>query len=67
MDKTRDVLIVHIPYYMKPERMQYYREKFMKELEEGVILLPLGFSCEVAPKDVEIRCVSDVYDEVHNG
>lgn len=43
MDKDK-VLIIQANIIMKPEELENWRYKFMKQKEEGVVLLPYNFS-----------------------
>ena len=50
MDKDK-VLIIQANIIMKPEELENWRYTFMKQKEEGVVLLPYNFSVVWADKD----------------
>lgn len=47
-----EILIIKVPFMLSHSKEKAWREKFEKEKESGVILLPPGFEVIVAPKDV---------------
>ena len=50
MDKDK-VLVIQANIIMKPEELEKWRYTFMKQKEEGVVLLPYHFSAAWADKD----------------
>jgi len=51
----KDVLVIKCNAVIKPEDLKKLREIFIKEKEEGVIVLPPYVEALIVPEDVEIR------------
>lgn len=51
----KDVLVIKCNALVKPETLKKLREIFVKEKEEGVIVLPPYVEALVVPEDIEIR------------
>lgn len=52
---TDALLVVQVPYFLKPGRRQELWEQLLKMKESGVVLLDAMTRVLVVPKDVEIR------------
>lgn len=50
MDKDK-VLVIQANIIMKPDELEYFRNKFMKQKEEGVVMLPYCFDAVWADKE----------------
>ena len=50
-----DILIIKAPFIFNKKAMKEFRDKVLKEMETGLVVLPSGFSVELCPKDVEVR------------
>ena len=50
-----DILVLTAPYLLSKEAMKRCRENFLKQKEEGVVVLPSGWTAELVPDDVQIR------------
>lgn len=58
----KDVLVIKCKALVKPDKLKAFRDKILKEKEEGVIVLPSIFDAVVVPDDVEIVMEEDNED-----
>ena len=50
-----DILIIKSRIVIKPEKLNEFREMFIKQKAEGVVVIPPYFDALVVPEDIEIR------------
>ena len=61
-----DILIIKAPFIFSKKSMKEFRDKVLKEMETGLVVLPAGFSVELCPKDVEVMIMdsgNDILEE----
>lgn len=51
----KDVLVIKCRAVIKPEKLNEFRETFIKQKAEGVVVIPPYFDALVVPEDIEIR------------
>lgn len=61
----KDVLVIKCNAVIKPEDLKKLREMFIKQKEEGVVVLPPYFDALIVPEDIEIR-VEEVETDENN-
>lgn len=47
-----DILVLTAPYLLSKEAMKRCRENLLKQKEEGLVVLPSGWTAELVPDDV---------------
>ena len=55
----KDVLVIKCRAVIKPKKLNKFREMFIKQKEEGVVVIPPYFDALVVPEDIEIRVEED--------
>lgn len=51
----KDVLVIKCRAVIKPEKLNEFREMFIKQKAEGVVVIPPYFDALVVPEDIGIR------------
>ena len=55
---NKNVLVIKTDMMLNSDTMETMRKKFLQEVEEGVVIIPPYFECEIiqVPDGVEIQC-----------
>lgn len=64
-----DILVIQAPYAMKKDAMKKAYEEILKQMESGLVILPVGFSVALCPKDVEVKFMAynnNIFEEEDN-
>ena len=55
----KDVLVIKCRAVIKPEKLNEFREMFIEQKAEGVVVIPPDCEALVVPEDIEIRVEED--------
>ena len=50
-----DVLVIKSNFNVKPKDFEKIRKNILKQKEEGVVVIPLGFDAVIVPEDVVVK------------
>ena len=57
-----DILVIKCNTMVKPETLNQLRQIFLKEKEEGVVVIPAFCDAMMIPEDIEIKVEGVTYD-----
>ena len=58
-----DILVIKCNTMVKAETLNQLRQIFLKEKEEGVVVIPAFCDAIIIPEDVEIKVEGDSYGD----